>query len=274
MGSRHHKQQAISFALELKKLIPKSKFFRRFVWLSVACSGLISPQNFPMKKIIAEAIEHKFTDVIVVNEDKNLGANALLVSHLPNGPTATFRLSNIKFPKGIDVRCAAAVACHKPSWQKHGTPTSHLPEIIINNFHTRLGHQVGRMMTALFPQQPQFVGRNVVTFHNQRDFIFFRRHRCDGHDRRRSADLVAATSSRTPSVLRCRSWVRGSRSDACLAASHCQRAQLKLRRLQVGAFDGKFGQYEWVYKVRCMPLSHPASRLQPEMSTSAKRFFL
>ena len=63
--------------------------------------------------------------------------------------------------------------------QKHGTPTSHLPEIIINNFHTRLGHQVGRLLTALFPQQPQFVGRNVATFHNQRDFIFFRRHRCE-----------------------------------------------------------------------------------------------
>ena len=56
-----------------------------------------------MKKVIDEAIEHKFTDVIVINEDKHRGANGLLISHLPNGPTATFRLSNIKVPKNIAV---------------------------------------------------------------------------------------------------------------------------------------------------------------------------
>ncbi len=56
-----------------------------------------------MKTVIAEAIQHKFTDVIVVNEDRTRGANGLLISHLPNGPTATFRLSNVKFPKEIHV---------------------------------------------------------------------------------------------------------------------------------------------------------------------------
>jgi len=29
----------------------------------------------------------------------------------------------------------------------------------------------------LLPKQPEFKGRQVVTLHNQRDFIFFRRHR-------------------------------------------------------------------------------------------------
>lgn len=33
------------------------------------------------------------------------------------------------------------------------------------------------MFGALFPPQPQFRGRQVVTLHNQRDFLFFRRHR-------------------------------------------------------------------------------------------------
>jgi ribosome production factor 1 len=40
-----------------------------------------------------------------------------------------------------------------------------------------LTYQVGRMLTALFPQVPEFEGRAVATFHNQRDYIFFRRHR-------------------------------------------------------------------------------------------------
>jgi ribosome production factor 1 len=33
------------------------------------------------------------------------------------------------------------------------------------------------MFQTLFPQLPEFQGRQVVTLHNQRDFIFLRRHR-------------------------------------------------------------------------------------------------
>lgn len=34
-----------------------------------------------------------------------------------------------------------------------------------------------RLIQSLFPQDPHFRGRRVVTFHNQRDFVFFRHHR-------------------------------------------------------------------------------------------------
>lgn len=60
------------------------------------------------------------------------------------------------------------------SLQGHGRPSSHKPELILNNFDTRLGHRVGRMFASLFCQDPTFRGRRAVTFHNQRDFIFFR----------------------------------------------------------------------------------------------------
>ena len=33
------------------------------------------------------------------------------------------------------------------------------------------------MFQTTFPQLPEFQGRQVVTLHNQRDFLFFRRHR-------------------------------------------------------------------------------------------------
>lgn len=55
--------------------------------------------------------------------------------------------------------------------------TTHPCELILNNFVTRLGISVGRMLASLFPQQPDFRGRRVATFHCQRDFIFFRQHR-------------------------------------------------------------------------------------------------
>lgn len=46
---------------------------------------------------------------------------------------------------------------------------------ILNSF---LGFFVTfRLIQSLFPQDPNFRGRRVVTFHNQRDFIFFRHHR-------------------------------------------------------------------------------------------------
>lgn len=51
------------------------------------------------------------------------------------------------------------------------------PEVIMNNFTTRLGHSVARMINCLIPQKPDFHGRRVMTYHNQRDFIFFRHHR-------------------------------------------------------------------------------------------------
>ena len=55
--------------------------------------------------------------------------------------------------------------------------TDQTAELILNNFSTLLGNTVGRVFGALFPPQPQFRGRQVVTLHNQRDFLFFRRHR-------------------------------------------------------------------------------------------------
>ena len=63
--------------------------------------------------------------------------------HLPDGPTATFKLSSAVLPEKI---------------QGHGRLTSHEPEVILNNFNTRLGMTVGRMLGALFPQKPNFVG--------------------------------------------------------------------------------------------------------------------
>lgn len=63
-----------------------------------------------------------------------------------------------------------------------GEVTAHNPELILNNFTTRLGRRFGRFFGSMYPctvvsflllvAQPQFDGRRVVTFHNQRDYIF------------------------------------------------------------------------------------------------------
>ncbi len=97
--------------------------------------------------------------------------------------------------------------------------TRHKPEIILNNFNTRLGLQVGRSFAAIFPPDPQYEGRHCITFHNQRDYIFFRHHRYIF----RSAKKVGIQELGPKFTL-------------------------KLRSLQKGTFDTKFGEYEWVQK--------------------------
>jgi ribosome production factor 1 len=102
----------------------------------------------------------------------------------------------------------------------HGNPTGHKPEVILNGFTTRLGHRIGRLLGSTLPHDPEFKGRRVVTFHNQRDFIFLRHHRYIFNDDGSKARLQELGP----------------------------RFTLKLRWLQAGTFDTQHGEYEWLHK--------------------------
>lgn len=177
------------FVRDLLHVFPGSCFYQR--------------RKFPLKKIIKQATEHGYTDIIVINEDSKK-FNGLTMCHLPHGPTAHFKLSSVVLSKEIEGA---------------GRVTHHKPEVILNNFNTRLGHRIGRMLGSLFHQEPNFTGRRVATFHNQRDFLFFRHHRYifDAKDKARLQELGP-------------------------------RFTLKLRWLQHGTFDTKHGEYEWMHK--------------------------
>ncbi|CAL4160492.1 unnamed protein product, partial [Meganyctiphanes norvegica] len=141
-------KKSISFIRELCRIIPNSEPRWR--------------KRSSIKKMVKNATAKGFTDLIVVNEDRR-EPNGLLVIHLPDGPTALFRVSNVKICK--DLR------------RDFKEITSHRPEVLLNHFKTRLGRLVARMLGALFHYEPQFKGRRVCTLHNQRDYIFFRHHR-------------------------------------------------------------------------------------------------
>lgn len=156
-----------------------------------------------IKKMVKSAVRENFTDIIIVNEN-NREPNGLVVVHLPNGPTAHFKLSNVRITKEIH--------------RSHLEFTKHRPEVILTNFTTRLGLSVGRMLGALFHHDPEFKGRRAVTFHNQRDYIFFRHHRYE------------FTKDGNRAKLR----------------ELGPRFTLKLRSLQEGTFDSKYGDYDWM----------------------------
>lgn len=156
-----------------------------------------------IKKMVKSAIKEEFTDLMIINEN-NRQPNGLLVIHLPNGPTAHFKLSNVKITKEIR--------------RSHEEFTEHRPEVILTNFSTRLGLTIGRMLGALFHHDPEFKGRRVATFHNQRDYIFFRHHRYQFTKEGERAKLRELGP----------------------------RFTLKLRSLQEGTFDSKTGDFDWM----------------------------
>ncbi|KIJ20859.1 hypothetical protein PAXINDRAFT_125350 [Paxillus involutus ATCC 200175] len=138
------------FCDELVGIFPGAEFIRRK-----------KGKGFEMGRIAGWAVGRGYKHLLVVNEDMKK-PNAITLVYLPNGPMAHFKLTSIELTKQI---------------YGHARATPHNPELVLNNFSTSLGHGMGRMFQTLFPPLPEFQGRQVVTLHNQRDFLFFRRHR-------------------------------------------------------------------------------------------------
>jgi ribosome production factor 1 len=210
--SQYPSKKLLGFMEEIISLLPNAEYRQR---------GAI-----PIKAVVQAASKRGFTMLLVFTEGTGGGSAgkrskvcqglwmvklARPGSGIPSGPTARFKVSNVVMPAKIT---------------GHGRPTSHRPELILNNFSTRLGHRVGRMLGCLVPHDPQFRGRQVVTMHNQRDFIFFRHHRYIFEERGegKAKRVVARLQELGP------------------------RFTLRLKSLQMGTFDTQHGEYEWKYR--------------------------
>ncbi|VDO14465.1 unnamed protein product [Rodentolepis nana] len=206
--------RTIGFCKELSRVIPNLTLAPRW--------------HQPLKKLIPKAIEHGYTALLVVNEDaKKL--NTLIVSHLPHGPTATFRLTNVTPRRKLR------------GLRNRGIEEGVVPHLILNRFMTTLGRRVERIIGALFPSAsrgpPQPHCRTVV-FHNQRDFIFFRHYRYIHKKNEESAFDEDDSESGCP---------KGP-TDRVAVNEVGPRFTLKLKSIQKGTFDSQFGDYEWVKK--------------------------
>jgi ribosome production factor 1 len=198
-----------------------SKELFRFVadLISVVPNAFFYPRrHFSVQDICRKGSEQNFSHVIVLSE-RAKKCNGLILSKLPHGPTAFFKVSNVQVSDSVPGA---------------GRRTEHQPEILLNNFTTRLGRRVGRMLSSLFYSKPAFQGRQCVTFHNQRDYIFVRHHRYIFEERpvdKRKKKVIARLQELGP------------------------RFTLRLRWLQDGTFDTKFGAYEWLHRRKQMDVS-------------------
>ena len=116
-----------------------------------------------MKEFTTFYSKEGFSHLIVVFENQKK-IRYLSIGFLSLGTPIflTFRISNILLSKKI---------------HNHARATESFPELILNNFESQGGRKLGRMLSSLYPSKPDFLGRQAVTFHNQRDFMFVRRHR-------------------------------------------------------------------------------------------------
>jgi len=180
--------------------------------------------------------------MLVINEERSRKKiDAITLIHLPSGPSCRFRVSSVQTCQMI---------------AGHGNATSHYPELILNNFKTRLGVRVARFFQVMLPKQPEFHGRQVVTLHNQRDFIFFRRHRYvfkDGMLRRvRQLMLVEKVGLQElgPRFTMKLLWIKRGIAGGSGEGSNI---------LENGKVEGN-GEVEWEWR--------------PELETSKRKFFL
>ncbi|KAL9627219.1 MAG: hypothetical protein Q9164_007670, partial [Protoblastenia rupestris] len=174
--------------------------------------------RFSVREIASFATNRNFTSVVVLEEDQKRPCGLTIV-HLPAGPTFHFSMTNWLEGNRIP---------------GYGRPTNHIPELIINNFRTPLGIVTEKLFRSLFPVQPENAGRQAVTLHNQRDYIFVRRHRYAFREKRDTEKpLIGANGKEVEGGVRAGLQELGPRFT------------LKLRRVDKGIQRASGQEWEW-----------------------------
>ena len=79
----------------------KSHLLMKELFKCIPNSSIILRKGVDLKKLIPQAHDNSFTDIMIVNEDRKV-PNGLLIVHLPEGPSAHFKLSS--FRRGYDIK--------------------------------------------------------------------------------------------------------------------------------------------------------------------------
>jgi ribosome production factor 1 len=181
-------------------------------WRRVTASRVVRAGSYELKKICKYAANKDFTHLFVVSEKKKsvngyvavvsvsasavvrcLGVLSVFTSscraqvarrQAARRPVCVFQANQLhvssryRGPWPSDrpcSRCAVCLCAPRPRTVAHDCVRD--TEIILNRFETRLGRRMARLLGSMFPQQPDLKGRRIITFHNQRDFVFVRQHR-------------------------------------------------------------------------------------------------
>jgi len=139
-------QRLLTFVKEMKLIFPNCQRMNR--------------GNIGASELTAVARQHGFTDIVVFHETRG-EPDAMIVQHLPYGPSFYFTLFNVV--------------------RRHEIPdvapmSLQYPHLIFENFTTPLGKRVMDGLRYLFPVVTNPDTNRVMTFDNNNDFISFRHH--------------------------------------------------------------------------------------------------
>jgi ribosome production factor 1 len=226
-ANEHPAERTYLFMKELAFTIPGCQYFKR--------------KTYPLKKIASFGSTRGFHTMIVIQE-KDGHPDSMFIVSLPEGPTAYYKISGLRLG----------------SEMKHSVPCNpeHKPEILTNNFTTRLGLRVAKQLESVFPTVGDDIGRRTIVFHNQRDFIFFRHYRYifrnvtvkgeeDEELRRIEKERDIFDPDRSDDDLE----EDGIKPPSCQLKEIGPRMTLRLRSLQLtGSFDKKTAEYEYMWR--------------------------
>ena len=202
----HHEAELLTL------LFPNSTYVKR--------TAHFHGYKFSVREISKYAASRDYTTVVVLSEEFKK-PKGLDIVHLPDGPMFHFSISNWVEGKKIP---------------GHGNPTNHFPELILNGFRTPLGLLTAHLFKSVFPQRPEIQGRQVVTMHNQRDYIFLRHHRYVFRDKRGTEKSIQGADGKP---------VKGVEEIRAGLQELGPRFTLKLRRVDKGIQYASGQEWQW-----------------------------
>ena len=121
--------------------------------------------NLVLKDIVESANASGFSDVVMLHEHRGT-PTALVVSHLPHGPTVSFSLHHCVLRKEV-----AAL-----NGEDVGTVNETYPHLVFEGFSSRLGERVVKVLKHLFPPKEASGSKGVksgriCSFQNVEDAI-------------------------------------------------------------------------------------------------------
>lgn len=135
------------------------KQFSKEIKLCIPNAQAINRGSYRTDELVDACRKADFTDMVFLNETRG-NPDALIITHLPYGPTASFTLSSCVLRHDIP-ECGHASEAY--------------PHLIIDGFETKIGKRFARILQAIFPI-PKPDSHRVLTYANRNDFISFRHH--------------------------------------------------------------------------------------------------
>jgi ribosome production factor 1 len=176
--------------------------------------------KYSVREISQFASNRGYTTLLVLMEDQKKPCGLDIV-HLPVGPHFHFSITN-----WVEGRKLPG----------HGNPTDHNPELILHNFKTPLGMLSAALFQSVFPAHPELQGRQVITLHNQRDYIFVRRHRYVFRNKRATEKSVVDNEGKA---------IKGVEDIRAGLQELGPRFTLKLRRVDKGIQRASGQEWKW-----------------------------